>query len=272
MDEPANLDLDAYFARIGYDGPTNAGLATLEALHLAHISAVPFENVTIQTGGSISLDAGELFDKIVTRRRGGYCFEQNTFFQQVLTALGFDVIAREGRVRASAVQGQPVPVRPRTHKALEVNVGGRSYNVDVGFGADSPLLPLPLDGGEHEQFGRRYRVCAEGSRRVLQIQKEGDWADLYAVEPWHEPYHVDFEVANWFTSTHPNSLFRLRLVVQRQRPGEQHVLIDRTYMRTCGGSSSTRELSVAEIPALLRDVYGLDVPDGERFLALEGGA
>jgi N-hydroxyarylamine O-acetyltransferase len=87
------LDPDAYLSRIGYRGPLAADTATLRALHLAHATHIPFENLDIQMGLPIRLDLDSLQDKLVRRRRGGYCFEQNSLLQAVLRSAGFEVIA-----------------------------------------------------------------------------------------------------------------------------------------------------------------------------------
>ena len=85
------FDLDAYCARISYKGPRDVSLATLKGLHFAHVHTVPFENLDIHLGQRISLEPSDLFTKIVTRKRGGYCYEVNSFFAMILQAFGFHV-------------------------------------------------------------------------------------------------------------------------------------------------------------------------------------
>src|SRR5262245_53551394 len=110
------LDLDGYLARIGYAGPRRATRETLAALHEAHVGAIPFENLDILLGRQISLEPAALQLKLVSGRRGGYCFEQNTLFRAVLEALGFRVTALAARVRGGGV------LRPRTHMLLRVDL------------------------------------------------------------------------------------------------------------------------------------------------------
>jgi N-hydroxyarylamine O-acetyltransferase len=202
--------------------------------------------------------------KIVGTRRGGYCFEQNTLFLAALRALGFDVIACEARVQAGAPAGL---VRPRTHMTLVVSMGGRAWLCDVGFGGDGPVEPVPLDGSEVEQGGDVFRVTEDGRLFVLQVRRGAAWEDQYAFLA-EERFPVDFEVASWYTSTHPESRFVAVLTAQRIRPDARHVLRGLTYTVRRGEESTVRELARAELLPLLREVMGIDLPEGTRFRSL----
>ena len=154
------LDLDAYLARIAYAGTLDPTLETLKALHFAHTSAIPFENLDILLGRVISLNLADLQAKLVTSRRGGYCFEQNALFAAALESLGFDVIRLAARVRFGTTE-----IRPRTHMLLEVRVDHELWLADVGFGCSSPLYPVRLRQGEPEQQGGwSFRVRNEDRR------------------------------------------------------------------------------------------------------------
>jgi N-hydroxyarylamine O-acetyltransferase len=249
------MDLEAYLARSEYSGTPHADLATLAALHLAHASAIPFENLDVRLGLPISLELGDIEDKLVRRRRGGYCFEHNTLFLAVLRALGFDAVPFEARVRFGTTE-----VRPRTHMLLCVRIGGQSQLVDVGFGWQGLLGPLPMDGTIHEQFGESYRVVAEAGQFVLQMLEPQGWADLYAFVA-EERFPVDFLMANHFTSTYPRSPFVQTLNIQLSTATARHRLRDLTYTVTRDGRTEERTLDPNELRAHLRDVFGLDVPE-----------
>src|SRR6266550_822553 len=142
MNDPAgsvSFDLAAYLRRIGYAGELSPSRATLDALHRAHATAIPFENLDILLGVPIRLDLASLQAKLVTARRGGYCFEQNTLFAAALEQFGFAVTRLAARVRLNAVA-----VNPRTHMLLRVDVAGTSWIADVGFGGAGLLWPIPL--------------------------------------------------------------------------------------------------------------------------------
>ena len=258
------LDLSAYFKRIGFEETARPDLASLRALHFAHATSIPFENIAIQMGEGISLELDAIQDKLVQRRRGGYCFEQNSLFLAVLRQIGFDAEPFEARVRLGTDA-----VLPRTHMLLRVKLDGVELLADVGFGGEGLLHPVPMDGEAHPQFGRAYRVAAEGGARVLQSKQLVAWADLYAFEP--VPRHpVDFEMGNWYTSTFPGSRFIKTLTAQRMTAEGKLVLKNLSFTTVKGDVAEERILQPSEVPGVLRESFGLDIPDGTRFRALEG--
>jgi N-hydroxyarylamine O-acetyltransferase len=251
------LDLDAYFRRIGFSGPAGPRMETLEALHRLHQGAIPFENLDVLLGRPVRLDLESLQAKLVAGGRGGYCFEQNTLFAAVLDALGFSVTKLEARVRPPGAPG----LLPRTHGVLQVDLDGRAWLADVGFGGDGILGPVPLDGAEQERHGDRHRVAPEGRLRVLQAWAGGAWQDRYAILP--EPVHpIDWEVANHYTSTCPASIFRHALTVQDVTPALRRALRGRTCTETRNGVAQARELRDEEIVPLLANGFGLRLPEG----------
>lgn len=254
----------AYFRRIGLTRPTGANLHGLRQIHAAHVAAIPFENLDILLGRGITLDLGHLRAKLIDGRRGGYCFEQNTLLLTVLRDLGFDAVPMEARVRVGATT-----VRPRTHMILGVHVDGVEWLADVGFGGEGLLEPVQVSGEVSSQGGMSYRVSREGPVRVLQTRSSNDWFDLYAFLP-EVAHPVDFELANWFTSTHPQSPFVRTLTAQRSTPDVRYVLRYPTYSEVRGGSVQTREIDRAELLPLLRDVFLIDLPDGTTFGVVDG--
>jgi N-hydroxyarylamine O-acetyltransferase len=260
----AELDLGAYLRRIGLAAAPAADLAGLRALHFAHATSIPFENLDIQLGLPIRLDLAALQAKLVQRRRGGYCFEHNTLFLAVLKAVGFAVIACEARVRLGALE-----LLPRTHMLLLVKLEGTTWLCDVGFGGEGLLHPVPMNGEAQDQFLNTYRVAAEGGLCVLQSFHDGAWEDIYAFVP-EERYPIDFILANHYTSTHPDSRFLTTLTAQLPGPEVRRILRNRAYAELRGEQAEGRELSLEEVIPTLREVFGLDVPEGARFRAFEG--
>jgi N-hydroxyarylamine O-acetyltransferase len=252
------LDVAAYLARIGETHERLVpDLPSLVRLHRAHVVSIPFENIDVQAGRPIHLDLPRLQDKLVMRRRGGYCFEQNTLFRAALESLGFVVHACEARVRPPGA----TEVLARTHMVLIVRASHWAWLCDVGFGAEGLFEPAPLDGQAVFQVDREFRVTPEGHLLVLQWRRDSDWQDAYAFVP-EARYAVDFEVGNWFTSTHPASVFRNRLTAQRTTPAERHILRNLTYtIARPGQPDEVREIRREDIPGLLRDAFGLDVAD-----------
>lgn len=264
MDSPEAFDLDGYLTRIGYSGLVAPDLATLTGLHRAHVGAIPFENLDIQMGRAVALDTEALQAKMVRQRRGGYCFEQNSLFRLALESIGFAPDRREARVRLGGTDA----TRPRTHHVLTLSCEGRDWLADVGFGGEGLLEPLALDGSSARQVGTTYRVSTDGEVRLLQRDAAGRWEDLYALMPGII-HPVDLEMGNWFTSTYPRSPFVLTLTAQRIIGDARHVLRNLTYSIARGTTVDVRDITRQELPPLLRDTFGLDIPEDATFRALD---
>lgn len=172
------VDVDRYLERIGYGGWVRPDLPTLAALQRAHLTTVPFENLDVYYRTGVEVGADWALDKVVDRRRGGWCFELNTAFAELLEAIGFDV----GRRAAEVMWGRPQPDSP-DHLTLEVKLDCRSWLVDVGFG-DAFCRPLALDDPDPQDGeSRPYRVRHVDGFTVLEGETDGEWADQYRFRP-----------------------------------------------------------------------------------------
>jgi len=267
-DTTAAFDLSAYLTRIDGARPARANMAALQALHRAHLAAIPFENLDIQMGLPINLDLASLQNALVGRRRGGYCFQQNALFRFALDALGFATRPLEARVRWNAGGA----TRPRTHMVLSVIVDGTEWLADVGFGGDGFVEPIALDGTVAVQDGWTFRVSREGRLHVVQRKEQDDWQDLYAfADETAEP--IDYVVGNWYTSTHPDSTFVHTLTVQRMVGSTRHILRNLSYgVAVAGAGWQIRPVTRLELVPLLRDVFGLDLPDEVVIKAIDRDA
>lgn len=262
MSTTGTFDVEAYLARTGAAVSGKADLATLRVLHAAHLAAIPFENIDVRLRRPIKLDLASLQEKLVRSRRGGYCFEQNTLFAAALTALGYHVQTLEARVRPP---GATAPLA-RTHMTLRVDIDGRAWLADVGFGGDGPLQPVPLDGAIEEQPGADFCVFRESfDLYVLRVRFAQEWQDLYAFT-LTPALPIDFEIANYFTSTHPGSSFVNRLTVQLTLPRVRHILRGQTYTVRRGAEVQTIQLDEAEVAHLLSEVFRLDVGDASQLV------
>lgn len=255
------VDLDAYLARIGYAGPLAPTRDVLKNLHLAHATHIPFENLDVLLGRGIRLDLDSLQAKLVTARRGGYCFEQNILFAAMLEQVGFRVTPLAARVRYRTTR-----ILPRTHMLLKVDVEGASWIADVGFGSEGLLHPVPLTAGEASpQFVWTYRVVRDGEAWVLQSQPGGNWHDLYVftLEPQHP---VDYEMANYYVSTNPASRFVQTLTVQLPLPDVRHVIRNYDFISERPDRlDQTRLAGDDELLRVLAGTFGLVLPAGTRF-------
>ena len=174
------MNIDAYLKRINYSGSLEPTAETLRALQVAHLFAVPFENLSIHAGEPIVLNEDALFGKIVENRRGGFCYEANGLFASLLRALGFEVAMLSAGVATRDGGFGP----DFDHMTLMVTLAER-WLVDVGFG-DSFLEPLLLDSRDEQVQGTRaFRIIEDNSHLILQRRDAG--GDLGAAVSFHPP-------------------------------------------------------------------------------------
>jgi N-hydroxyarylamine O-acetyltransferase len=259
------LDLDAYLRRIGYDGPRTPTLETLRAIQLLHPQAIAFENLDPLLALPVKLDVESLQQKLVKSRRGGYCFEHNGLLFQVLRALGYRVSGLAGRV----VWNNPTDtIPPRSHMILRVELDEGIYLADVGFGS-SPTAPLRLapdvaQETPHESF----RLVKNDGVYTLQCNLKGQWTSFYMFD-LQEQAPVDYQVANHYVSTWPTSHFVTSLTAAcATADGRYGLRNNRLSIHRQNGESEQRMLtSAAEISAVLKDLFGVVVPDEPAFAA-----
>lgn len=257
-------DFDAYFARIGYAGPRDASLLTLSALQARHARAIPFENLDVLLGRGISLDLAAVEQKLVQQKLGGYCFEHNTLLAAVLRALGFRVTTLLARVRWQVPAGVTLP---QTHMVLRVDLDGRPWLADAGFGGVGLTAPIALDTeAEQGDPSELRRLVPQGRHLLHQVRLGGEWMDVYLFT-LDEAQPIDFEVANWFTSTHPNSRFRQNLVAALAGTDRRFTVMNREFtIRHLDGRVEKRPIeSPADLLAILAEYFGLHFPAGTRF-------
>ena len=203
------LDFDAYLERIGLGA---ADSPTWQTLHRAHATSIPFENLASHRGIPVSLDQQDLERKLVSERRGGYCFEHNLLLASALEHLGLQVEPMLARVR---VGDAPADARPAGHVVLRVTDGdGKVWHADVGFGLGTLLDPIPFGPDPDtvsEQSGWSFRVVEDGDELVLQTSGPDGWSDVYAFLPQPVP-RIDLEVSNWWICTNPDSPFVFGLI------------------------------------------------------------
>ena len=259
------IDLGAYLARIGVTRPLAVSRQTLDVLSEAHARAIPFENLDVLLGRPIDLSLDAIERKLVHARRGGYCFEQNTLLLAALQALGFEARPISARVRYRLPREQ---TPARTHLFLRVELEGQSWLVDVGVGSLSLTSAIRLDTEEAQPTAHEPRRIVREAGRLFHQAWLGDaWHDVceFTLEEMPE---IDRVVANWYTSTHPGSHFKNRLVVARaERDGERRGLLNRELtLRRRDGVAERREITDPdELLAVLAEHFGLALPPGTRF-------
>jgi N-hydroxyarylamine O-acetyltransferase len=218
------MDLSAFFNRIHYAGSIEPGEKTLVGIHRAFVATVPFENLDIHHNRPITLDVQNFFDKIVHRRRGGFCFELNGLFAEVLRQLGFKVTLLSARV----FDANSVPGREFGHLCLAVDLENR-WLADVGFGDASPE-PLRIDFKSAQLIeGTNYRLrSAEDHRLIMEQQSSnGSWRGRYSVSLVPRSLE-DFAAICHDLQTAEDSFFRLRRLCTLRTLTEKRILCDNT--------------------------------------------
>lgn len=250
------MDIQAYLDRIGYRGPLAPSAETLCALQVAHLQAVPFENLSIHARQPIVLDIDALFEKVVVRRRGGFCYELNGLFASLLRALGFEVDLLSAEVARADGSFSP----DFDHMTLRVTLAER-WLVDVGFG-DSFREPLRLaERGEQIQGDRAYQI-EEDEAYLLLLQRQG------ADGPWTPQYRstlqprelLEYAEMCLYHQTSPQSHFTQKRVCSLATPDGRITLSDLRLITTRGGVRQERMLaSEEEHAAALRELFGVVV-------------
>ncbi len=246
------MDVDAYLTRIAYTSSIQPTWRTLRDLHVAHLMTVPFENLSIHRGEPIVLDEEQLYDKIVTQQRGGFCYELNGLFSALLRELGFDVVRLAAGVARDAGGFGP----EFDHMTLQVKLD-RLWLADVGFG-DSFREPLLLEPTvEQQQFDRSYRLTPDGDYLVLQEHNDtGPWTDQYRFSL--QPRRLsDYAAMCHYHQTSPQSSFTQRTVCTLARPDGRITLSGRRLIHTRDGQRAEREVTDAEYLGILRDKFGI---------------
>lgn len=255
-----DIDIAGYFNRISYTGPADPTLDTLTDVVAGHNRSIPFENLDPLMGIPVAdLGPAALSRKLVHKRRGGYCYEQNGLMAYVLSQLGFGVDALGGRV---VWMNTSYALPAQTHQALAVTVPGLDgrYLVDVGFGGQTLSSPIRLKAGPVQQTRHEpYRVREHGDDYMLESQIRGAWQPLYMFTTRPQP-RIDLEVGSWYVSTHPESGFVTGLSAALVTDDARWNLRGRNLAIHSGGQTERiRFDNAALVLEALNDHFGIDL-------------
>ena len=256
-----DIRLRHYLARIGFAGAVAPDLATLAALHAAHVDAIPFEGLDPLLGRPVAIDLGSVQAKLVASRRGGYCFEQNTLFKAALEAAGFTVTGLGGRVRW--MSPPDAPLGPREHMLLKVELPDGPYLADAGFGAcllDAPLRLAP--GAEQRTAMGIFRLTEAGGLFTLAAKQPEGWRTMYVFD-LQPQIPSDYELGNWFTSTNPRAPFRHVLIMERLSRDKRYKLINRRFVTEARDGVIAGERTIGspeELGQVLDDIFNVVPP------------
>jgi N-hydroxyarylamine O-acetyltransferase len=248
--------VDTYLADLGLEAEPPR-LAALAEIVRRHVACYPFASIGPRLGDDLPLDDDALLDRIVTRQRGGYCFEQNGLLFAVLAELQYDVRLQMARV---VVSGAAHP--PLTHRVTRVRLDGAEYVLDVGFGPQGPTYPVPMPAHARE----------EGSHRVVPLDnvtfrmeaRDGEaWSPLYRFDD--VPYgQADAELGHFYSHRHPQAAFVNHLVASRILDDEVRSLRNREYHVIRADRTTVEVVEDAQrLREILHDELGLQVSPAE---------
>jgi N-hydroxyarylamine O-acetyltransferase len=259
------MNLNAYLERIQYSGRCRVDYETLASVHHQHLLHIPYENIDVQLGYPLDFDLDRIFNKLVTARRGGWCYEMNGLLGWALDALGFDVT----RMCAGVGREKDGNEEIGNHLILGIDLAGKKYLADVGLG-DGARHPIPISQGVYEQGGLTYglKQMTDGYWRFrnhhLSNTQSFDFEHLPADET------VLTNKCHWLQVS-PESPFTKVMIVQRFTPATIEIQLGKIHTTITPDGKASRELSsIDELNANLADVFGLDIdisPAWERIIA-----
>jgi N-hydroxyarylamine O-acetyltransferase len=253
--------LHDYLTRVGFRGKVQPDLATLATIHAAHVDAIPFEGIDPLLSRPVKLDLASVQEKLLDRRRGGYCFEQNALFMAALEAIGFSVTGLGGRVRWMSPPDSPLG--PKTHMLLRVDLSEGSYLADVGFGAcvlDTPLQ-FKTDIEQRTAMGT-YRLTEADGLFSLSAKQPSGWRTMYVfnLEP---QIQSDYELGNWFTSTNASAPFLSTLIMERLGSDKRYKPVNRRLTIEARDGEIVAERSIGsadELGQILEQTFKMTPP------------
>lgn len=259
MSQPAVMDFDLYLHQLGFDAAPAPTLDTLRRLQLRHTSTFAFESLSTLLRLPVPIDLPTVERKILHDGRGGYCYELNQMYLALLQHLGFQARGITGRV---VLGGPEDALTSRTHRLALVTLDGVQYSVDVGFGGMVPTAPLRLDTeAEQATPHEPYCIVRRDSGYALRAKVVGEWRPMYVFDLQLQG-EADYEMGNWYVSTHSRSPFLGQLKAALTGDGWRRTLNNGSYaLHRMGQASERRQISDAdELLELLQREFRIRLP------------
>lgn len=248
-----NFVFQKYLNRIGFIGETKADLSTITELMRCQLFTIPFENLDVQAGKIVSLVPEDIVEKIIDRNRGGYCFEVNGIFAMALNALG---------VSYQFVAARPMfypERRPKTHMAIVFRMNDEEWLCDLGFGNYGIRAPIPLNliDTEIKQDFDVFRLSKANEHEfLLKAKVEEEWVSQYAFDLYPQEW-IDFLPANYFSSSHPATIFVQKLVIVLHNPNGRDMYVGNVLKTMYQGRIEKKIIPPQDRESVLRDIFGL---------------
>lgn len=248
------MNLSKYFERIKINNTPKANEEGLYQLQSSQLVSVPFENIDCFLHRPIPTDSENLERKILENRRGGYCFELNGLFSSVLESLGFS-----SRPLLARVMYRGTGVNSRTHIIILVEISGKNYIADVGFGGPGTFLPVPFElDREDVQSHGTFRIVRDEIHQYLMQKKTDDgWFNIYGFN-LDTVYPADLLMSIFFTSTYPESHFRHNLIMALHLPNGRITLLNRSLTSVIDKITVNREITDHnDLLMVIKDTFGI---------------
>jgi len=253
--EASGFDLQQYLKRINFKGEIELNFEGIKKLMQSQIFSVPFENIDVQAGKTISLVGNDIVNQIVDKKRGGYCYQVNGVFSLALQEIGVPhyYIA----VRPLVNPGQ----NAKTHLGIIATIENEEYLIDLGFGGNSIREPLKLSQIETEiqqDFDTFTLVKTEEEEYLLQIKIGKEWSNLYSFDLTPQRW-IDFKPANHYNYSHPDSFFTQNLIVVLQNPSGKKILLKNSLKSVINGKSEVISFEDDQLDTILETEFNLKV-------------
>jgi len=253
--EASGFDLQQYLKRINFKGEIELNFEGIKKLMQSQIFSVPFENIDVQAGKTISLVGNDIVNQIVDKKRGGYCYQVNGVFSLALQEIGVPhyYIA----VRPLVNPGQ----NAKTHLGIIATIENEEYLIDLGFGGNSIREPLKLSQIETEiqqDFDTFTLVKTEEEEYLLQIKIGKEWSNLYSFDLTPQRW-IDFKPANHYNYSHPDSFFTQNLIVVLQNPSGKKILVKNSLKSVINGKSEVISFEDDQLDTILETEFNLKV-------------
>jgi N-hydroxyarylamine O-acetyltransferase len=262
------FDQSAWLRRIGHEGSRAPTLETLRAVVAAHSATISYESIDVLLDRPPRLDLGSLQQKMIAGGRGGYCFEQNMLFRAGLRSLGFTITSLQARVVRGLAIDAP---RPALHMVLRVDLPEGAFLADVGFGNLAPTAPLALSPNiEQETPHETMRFIQMGDELTLQSKLADRWEHIYRVVALPR-VDAEYEIANWFTASHPDSPYRSNLIAARPGPDKTRITLFNARLNLRSGTGEVERITLGDVSdyrTVLADMFGLRLSEADLGAAL----
>lgn len=252
-----------YLDRIAYHGDTALSIENLTEMHRLHLQHIPYENLDLLNNVPLSLEPEDLYTKIITNRRGGYCFELQGLFCHLLKSLGYAVAQFAGRFL-----DEPWHIQMRRHRILVVSIGAKRYVCDVGVRSESPRVPLEL-AERRVQFDSISQYCYNKDPFygwvLMQKERGKDWKPLIGFTE-EEQIDDDFIMPSFYCERHPHSTFNKFMKISIFTDDSNLTIVGNRFSTYSSARVTERRVikSDEEAIAILSTVFGINLPDKYR--------